>query len=184
MRTRTPFLVFLALSFLGCGEETSSRQEVSAADLQGAGADELALIEEVEGTLTGLTEAMNSHDPERIFSFYRQDQSFFYLGCTDVLYSWGTFSVRVGPYYQNNTDVTFEQEILSIQILSPTVAVAALRGSSSNAEALFWTEVLQRQDDGRWLITYEHESWPDCKTPRGPHMGTAEMGAPTPPGPE
>ena len=69
----------------------------------------------------------------------------------------------------------FEQELLSIQILTPTVAVAALRGHSTEAEALFWTEVLQKGEDGRWLITYEHESWPGCSVPTGAHMGTEGM---------
>jgi hypothetical protein len=69
-----------------------------------------------------------------------------------------------------------EQAVLFVQVLSPTVAVATLRGSSTEANALFWTEVLQKSEDGRWLITYEHESWPDCSTPRGPHIGTEGMG--------
>jgi ketosteroid isomerase-like protein len=134
--------------------------------------DETALIEEVLETLAGLTEAMNAHDPDEVFRFYRQTDDFFYLGCTDILYGWGTFAVRVEPYYTFNTDVSFEKEVLSVQILSPTVAVAALRGSSTEAEALFWTEVLQKGEDGRWLITHEHESWPGCPVPRGAHMGT------------
>ena len=116
-----------------------------------------------------------------MFSFYRQDGAFFYLGCTDILFGWETFSARVGPYYANNTDVTFQQELLSVQILSPTVAVAAVRGSSTEAEALFWTEALQQGEDGRWLITYEHESWPGCPVPRGPHLGTGEEGGMIPP---
>ena len=134
--------------------------------------DEERLTQEVLTTLAGLTEAMNSHDPEMVFGFYRQDPSFLYLGCTDVLYGWSAFATRVGPYYALNRDVTFQQEVLSVQILSPTVAVAAMRGSSTKAPALFWTEVLQRSPDGGWLITYEHESWPGCAVPRGPHMGT------------
>jgi ketosteroid isomerase-like protein len=141
-----------------------SPEEVSALEL------------EVADVVNGLTEAMNAHDSEQVFSFYRQDESFFYLGCTDVLFGWGTFSSRVGPYYANNPDVTFQRDLLTIQILSPSTAVVALRGSSTEAEALFWTEVLKKGEDGGWLITYEHESWPDCSTPRGPHMGTEGMG--------
>jgi ketosteroid isomerase-like protein len=144
--------------------------------------DEASLVEEVRETLTGLTEAMNAHDPDLVFSFYRQDPSFFYLGCTDVLFGWDTFASRVGPYYRMNTDVTFQQEILNIQILSPTVAVAAMRGSSTEAPALFWTEVLQEDETGRWLITHEHESWPGCSVPRGPHMGTQGEGERAPGG--
>ena len=144
--------------------------------------DDAALMEEIQETLTGLTEAMNAHDPDLVFSFYRQDPSFLYLGCTNILFGWDTFATRVGPYYTANTEVTFQQEILNIQILSPTVAVATMRGSSTEDAALFWTEVLQRNEAGRWLITYEHESWPGCSVPRGPHMGTEGEGGATPPG--
>lgn len=172
MRTGPQNLFLLAILLGGCVEDPSSRPDASVPAASGVEVDELALIEEVEETLAGLTEAMNAHDPERIFNFYRQDESFFFLGCTDVLFGWGTFATRVRPYYQANTDVSFQKEILSIQILSPTVAVAAMRGNSTEAEALFWTEVLQKGADGRWLITYEHESWPDCRMTRGPHMGT------------
>lgn len=140
-----------------------------------SGSQELALTEEVEATLQGLTEAMNAHDPDLVFSFYRQDESFYYLGCTSVLFGWGTFSSRVRPFYQTRSDLTFQREILSIQILEPTVAVAALRGSSSEAEHLFWTQILQKGPDGRWRVTHEHESWPGCPVPRGPHMGTEGM---------
>ena len=138
-------------------------------------AREAELKEEVASALQDLTDAMNAHDPELVFSHYRQDESFYYLGCTSVLYGWGTFSSRVRPYYQAGRDVTFQREILSIQILSPRVAVAALRGGSTEAEHLFWTQVLQKGEDGRWLVTHEHESWPGCRVPRGPHLGTTGM---------
>jgi ketosteroid isomerase-like protein len=143
--------------------------------------DEATLVQEVTETLADLTEAMNSHDPDRIFAFYRQDERFFYLGCTDVLFGWSTFASRVEPYYTSNPDVTFDQEVLSVQILSSTVAVAALRGNSTEASALFWTEVLQKDESGRWLVTYEHESWPGCSVPRGPHMGTEGVEGVAPP---
>jgi len=175
-------LLVLVLSFGACVSEPDPLTLVEGAVLT---QEEVAVLtQEVAETLAGLTEAMNSHDPERVFSFYRQDESFFYLGCTDILFGWGTFSSRVGPYYTRSTDVIFEQELLSIQILTPTVAVVALRGHSTEAEALFWTEVLQKGEDGRWLITYEHESWPGCSVPTGAHMGTEgmrEMEAPTRP---
>lgn len=140
-----------------------------------SGARETALMEEVARTVQAFTEAMNAHDPDRIFSFYRQDPSFFYLGCTDVLSGWGNYESRVRPYYTFNTDVEFHREILNVQILSPTTAAVALRGGSSEAEHLFWSLFLQRVEDGTWLVTHEHESWPGCRVPRGPHMGTGGM---------
>lgn len=134
--------------------------------------EEANLMEEVAQTIGDYTEALNSHDPDSILSFYRQDPSFLYLGCTDILSGWGTFESRVRPYYTANTDVTFQQDILNLQILSPTAATVALRGGSSEAPNLFWTMALQKGVGGRWLITQEHESWPGCPVPRGPHMGT------------
>jgi hypothetical protein len=59
-----------------------------------------------------------------------------------------------------------------VQVLSPTAAVALQRGSSSRAPALFWTRVLVKED-GRWVITYEHQSWPGCDPPPAPHPYTA-----------
>lgn len=173
MCSRHFFLFFLAVLAGGCAPASSPGTEF----------DEVRLTQEVLTTLADATEAMNSHDPERVFGFYRQDPSFLYLGCTDVLYGWSTFATRVGPYYTFNPEVTFQREVLSVQILSPTVAVAAMRGSSTEAPALFWTEILQKSPDGVWLITYEHESWPGCSVPRGPHMGTDPGGELAPPGP-
>jgi len=166
MRYSTLFLILAVLLPTAC---TSAPQSLSVDD-------EAAIVKEVVETLNGLTEAMNAHDPEKVFSFYRQDESFFYLGCTSTLAGWDTFATRVGSYYTFSTDVTFEQTILSVQALSPTVAVAALAGSSTEANALFWTQVLQKSEDGRWLITHEHESWPGCAEPKGPHAGTEGMG--------
>lgn len=126
---------------------------------------------EVEETLAGLTEAMNAHDSKRVFGFFRQSEDFLYLGCTDYLFGFEAFSVRVGPYYDNNPEVTFHQEVVQVQVLSPTVAVAALRGGSTEAEALFWTEVLVKEG-GKWVITHEHESWAGCSPPSAAHPFT------------
>jgi len=134
-------------------------------------AREEALREEVRETLSGLTQAMNSGDPDRIFRYYRGDEEFLFLGCTDVLLGWSAFSGRVATFYRANPEVSFQQEVVRIQILSPTVAVAALRGGSSDAEELFWTEVLVREGEG-WKIAYEHESWPGCSPAPTPHPFT------------
>jgi len=130
-----------------------------------------ALRAEVQETLSGLTQAMNSHDPEQILEYYQGDDDFLYLGCTEVVLGWDAFTQRVGMYYLANPEVTFHQETTWIQILGPTVAVAALRGGSSKAENLFWTEVLVKGADG-WKVSYEHESWPGCPVPSAPHPFT------------
>ena len=137
-----------------------------------------ALAEEVRAVMGQLTDAMNAHDPDRVLSFYRESEAFVYVGCTDPMFGWSTFSRLVAPYYRTNTDVTFHQEILQLQILSPTTAVVTLRGGSTEAEALFWTEVLVREADGRWLIAHEHESWPGCDEPPPLHPTGAPMGQP------
>jgi uncharacterized protein (TIGR02246 family) len=120
---------------------------------------------EVRELIGELTEAMNSHDPDQVLSFYRESEEFIYVGCTDLMFGWETFSTLVEPFYRNSVDVTFEQEILGIQVLSPTTAVVTLQGSSTEAQALFWTEVLVQEPDGRWVIAHEHESWPGCPEP-------------------
>jgi uncharacterized protein (TIGR02246 family) len=129
--------------------------------------DSLAL--EVREVIAEITEAMNSHDPERFLSFFRESGEFVYVGCTDAMFGFGDFSVRVTPYYRNSTDVIFQQEVLTVQVLSPTTAVVTLRGSSSEAPAVFGTEVMVKDVDGRWLIAHEHQSWPGCPEPSPPH---------------
>ena len=130
------------------------------------------LVVEVAETLDGMTEAMNSHDPDRVAAYFRQSEKFLYLGCTDFMLGWETFSPRLWSYTVANPYVTFQREPVSIQILSPTAAVAALRGSSTEADALFWTEVLVKED-GSWRIAQEHESWPGCPPPSVPHPFTS-----------
>ncbi|MFC1661453.1 YybH family protein [Gemmatimonadota bacterium] len=133
---------------------------------------------EVREAIEKLTEAMNAHDPDRVLSFYRESDEFVYVGCTDLMFGWDTFSTLVEPYYSTRTDVTFQRETLAIQALDLDAAVVTLRGSSTQAPALFWTQVLVREDDGRWAIAHEHESWPGCNDPPPLHP----TGAPGEPG--
>ncbi|MGD2124153.1 MAG: nuclear transport factor 2 family protein [Gemmatimonadota bacterium] len=130
------------------------------------------LTAEVLESLTGLTTAMNAHDPDQVFEYYRQNEDFLYLGCTDLMAGWETFSPRASSYYMANPLVTFQRETVHVQILSPAVAVATLRGSSSEVEALFWTQVLVKEE-GTWRIAHEHESWPGCSPPSGSHPLTS-----------
>jgi hypothetical protein len=85
------------------------------------------------------------------------------------MFGWDFFSTLVAPYYRAATDVTFQREILQIQLVGTDVAVVTLRGSSSEAPALFWTQVLVREEGGAWLIAHEHESWPGCDEPAPLH---------------
>jgi uncharacterized protein (TIGR02246 family) len=142
---------------------TSTQQEPDSVDA------------EVREVVAGLTTAMNAHDPERVLSFYLQSDEFVYVGCTDPMFGWDFFSTVVAPYYRTATDVTFQREILQLQLLGTDAAVVTLRGSSSEAPALFWTQVLVRQDDGTWVIAHEHESWPGCAEPPPLHPTGAEL---------
>ena len=139
--------------------------------------DRAAVASEVTDALTELTEAMNRHDPEAVVSFYAEDPDFLYLGCTDYVTGGATFRQMAGPYYHPDSEVVFEQQIVSIQVMSPTAVTVAQTGSSTDSEALFWTQVLTKRD-GSWIITYEHESWPGCNPPSAPHpMTTASDSA-------
>ncbi len=135
-------------------------------------AERATVEEEVRQSLADLVLAMNAHDPEQIFGYFRQTEEFLYLGCTSFLLGWDAYSTRVGSYYKAHPAITFEQEVVEVQVLSPTAAVAAIRGSSTEADALFLTEVLVKED-GAWKITHEHESWPGCPPPSMPHPFTS-----------
>jgi uncharacterized protein (TIGR02246 family) len=134
-------------------------------------ADRAAIAKEVTEALGELTAAMNDHDPESVVAFYAEDPDFLYLGCTDYVTGGTNFRQMAGPTYSARSDVMFEQRIVSIQVMSPTAVTVSQRGSSTETEALFWTQVLVKRD-GRWLITYEHESWPGCNPPGAPHPMT------------
>ncbi|OGU05039.1 MAG: hypothetical protein A2W29_10455 [Gemmatimonadetes bacterium RBG_16_66_8] len=159
--TKPKWVLHLLLSAAACAPASTP--------LTDAGRE--AVTNEVKAVLAELTSAMNSRDGEAVVSFYSDSPDFLYLGCTDFLIGGATFRQMVTPYYGPARDVTFEQRIVSIQALSPTVAVVSQRGSSTEAEALFWTQVLVKRD-GRWVITQEHESWPGCNPPREPHPFT------------
>lgn len=130
-----------------------------------------ALTVEVMETVDSLTEAMNSHDPDRVMAYFRQSEEFLFLGCTEFILGWNTFSPRLWSYTVANPEVTFQRDVVSVQVLSPTLVAAGLRGASTEAESLFWTEVLVKES-GRWLIAQEHESWPGCPPPPTAHPFT------------
>ena len=127
-----------------------------------------ALAAEVTAVMTAMTEAMNAHDPERVTEFYTDAPEFVALTCTSFISGGAMYKAMVGPTYGPGRGTTWEQRIVSVQVLSPTAAVVSQAGGSSRAPALFWTKVLVKQE-GRWLITYEHQSWPDCSPPPEPH---------------
>lgn len=165
MRTAAIFgLVFLATAQTACRPGPAPLED----------AERGAIIHEVEETMARLTEAMNSHDPDRVLAFYENSEDFVYLGCTEFLFGFEALSGRLRTYYQANPKVEFEQEVVRTQVLGPDVAIVALQGRSTKADGLFRTEVLHRKMGGEWLVTYEHESWPGCPPPPVPHPFTTE----------
>jgi uncharacterized protein (TIGR02246 family) len=112
--------------------------------------------------------AMNEHDADRVLGHYLESDDFLYVGVSDVMQGWERFSAMTAPWYAMHPDVTFEHEILHMQILAPDVATVTTRGSSTESPHLMTTRTLVLRD-GRWLIALEHESWPGAETPQPQH---------------
>jgi len=138
-----------------------------------------AVAAQVAQAVAELTAAMNAHDGDAVVGFYSGGPDFVYLGCTEYIQGGEAFAEMVSPFYAANSEVTIQQEIVSLRVVGPGAAVVSLRGGQPEGPALFWTQTWERSDDGRWIITLEHESWPGCPEPRGPHplTGAGEPGS-------
>ncbi len=128
-----------------------------------------ALGSEVDSSVTALVDAMNAHDSTAVLAHYAQDERLTYVGVTDVQFGYEAFRRATQQWYATHPDVTVRYQIVQTQVLSPTVAVVVLRGSSTLQPALALTEVLIRADDGQWRIVHEHESWPESTVTSQPH---------------
>jgi ketosteroid isomerase-like protein len=158
-----PALVLLAC--LGCSPASQTLTEEERA----------AVTAEVTAAMTAMTEAMNAHDPERVMAFYTDAPEFLALTCTSFISGGATYKAMVSHTYGPRRGTTFEQRVVSVQPLSTTAALVTQAGGSSRAPALFWTRALVKQDD-RWIITYEHQSWPGCSPPPEPHPSAVSPG--------
>ena len=154
--------LLLPISFLAC---TASSGPLSDNERQ-------AVVEEVSDAVGQLREAMNAFDADRVMSFYADGPDFIYVGCTELHFG-ETYSNIASLYYRPSRGVTFEQELVQVKVLGPATAVVTMRGSSSQAPHLFWTQIWVRNADGGWAITHTHQSWPGCNEPRGGHPGTS-----------
>lgn len=132
-----------------------------------------AAAAEVRATTFALQDALNTHEPDAILAFYRLDDDFTYVGCTNYMFGGNLFGTILGTYHTQNPDVTYDLAIQSLQVLAPDVAVVSLQGTGGRDLKLFVTRALRRDDTGAWLIVHEHESWPGCSDPTPPHPGTA-----------
>lgn len=158
-------LAFLLLPVAFAASCTGPEAEFSDDDRQ-------AVVEEVSGAVGRLRDAMNAFDAERLMRFYAADPDFIYVGCTEFFFGERYRSIA-SLYYRPSRGVTFEQELVQVKVLGPGTAVVTMRGSSSQASHLFWTQVWVRNPEGDWVITHAHQSWPGCTEPRAPHPGTA-----------
>lgn len=135
--------------------------------------DEAAVAEDARAASLALVNAMNGHDPDTILGFYALDADFTYVGCTHFMFGGDIFATIIGGYHVSNRDVRYDMAVQGVRILGPDIAVVSLKGTSSPDLALFTTRVLRRSGEGRWLVAWEHESWPGCSGPDTPHPGTA-----------
>ncbi|MGD2134837.1 MAG: nuclear transport factor 2 family protein [Gemmatimonadales bacterium] len=160
MRYRLLILI-AALAALGCSARPGQLGE----------AERAVIVRDVRQAIDDLFAAMNAHDADAVLAHYRAVDDFAYVGVTDLQVGPEPFSARMRTWHDAHPDVVFDHQIVHIQVLSPTVAVAVVRGSSTDAEVLTWTQVFVR-DDGAWRIAHEHEAWPGSEPTRGPHPGT------------
>lgn len=131
-------------------------------------AQRTAVTREVAQAVDSLFADMNAHDPDRVYEHYRKSDDFLYVTVHETMRSWKTFSSVTRSYYAQNPDVTFQHRIVQIQVLTPNVAVATIKGSTPDSPYLTWTDVFVREG-GRWVITLENEAWPGAKPPAAPH---------------
>ncbi len=163
MRRWSLMLSAIVVTVVGC-RQTSTGMTAAARE---------AVAEEVRAAVDEYFAAQNAHDTVRVFESYLQREDFAYLGVTRVMVGYDRFRSTVANWYRNRPDITFEHDVQLVQVLSPTSAVATVRGSSSDQEWLLFTQVYVRNDADRWVIAHEHVSWPGAEAPRR-HPGTEE----------
>lgn len=137
----------------------------------GRGVDDVertAITQEIRTTVNDLYAAMNAHETDRLLAHYLNSGEMLYVGVGDSMVGWEMFSSLTRTWYQTHPDVTFQHELLHVQVLAPDVATVTVKGSSSEAPYLMWTRTMVLRD-GQWLIALEHESWPGADPPRAPH---------------
>jgi uncharacterized protein (TIGR02246 family) len=156
MRVWGVVLCAATVAAVGCQQPVSDSTEF----------DRAAVQQEVREAVNAYFAAQNSNDAEQVFQTYLHSEDFAYLGVNDVFVGWEGFSAMVANWFRNRPDIAFEYEIALVQALSPTVAVATVRASSTQQEWLLFTQVYVRHDDGRWLVAHEHVSWPEAPAPR------------------
>ncbi|HSW31711.1 MAG TPA: hypothetical protein VLH75_19665 [Longimicrobiales bacterium] len=135
-------------------------------------ADATAAEEEVRAASLALVDALNTHQADSILAFYSLDENFTYVACTTYYVGGEGYRAFVKSFHGLYPETKYTLEVGSVRVLGPSHAVVALEGSLTGP--LWVTRVLRRDVRGRWLVTWEHESWPDCPGPEAPHPGSSE----------
>jgi uncharacterized protein (TIGR02246 family) len=165
---RTRWAVLLLV--LGAGAACLPTSDASELD-----ATERAAIEsEVREAVGGMFAAMNAHDADGILEHYTERDDFLYVGIVNPAPGRGLLEQLVRTWAGRDSTVTVSNQVVHIQVLSPTVATVFSQGGfSSNEHGSAWTHVLLREADGPWRIVLEHEGWPspDARV-RLPHPAT------------
>jgi uncharacterized protein (TIGR02246 family) len=133
-------------------------------------AEREAVASEVRVASAALVDALNAHDADSILAFYSPDADFTQLACTSFVFGGASFASLTRSLHANYRDAVYDMSIRNVLVLGPDAAVVSLEGTMLGP--LFVTRVLRRADGGRWLVAWEHESWPACPTPTPPHPGT------------
>ena len=158
-------VVFLLLALSACRPSSPG----------GAPTDPEAVESEVRAASLAGVDALNAHDADRILGFYRLDDTFTQVACTAVRSGGPAFANLTRALHTQFKDVFYDMTCVRVQHLGPDAAAVALQGTM--LDPLFVTRVLRKEADGRWLVVYEHESWPGCPSPVAPHPGTGPAAA-------
>ncbi len=135
-------------------------------------ADAAAAAEEVRAASLALVDALNTHQADSILAFYSLDEDFTYVACTTYYVGGEGYDAFARSFHAMYPETKYTLDVGSVRVLGPSHAVVVMEGSLTGP--LWVTRVLQRDVRGRWLVTWEHESWPDCPAPGTPHPGSAE----------
>jgi uncharacterized protein (TIGR02246 family) len=119
---------------------------------------------QVTQVIDSLFTAMNEGDVDAITSHYRKSDDLMQVTVAQTLTGWDNFATVTKQFSTQHPDVKFEHRIVQTQVLAPNVAAVTVAGRATTSEFLMWTDVLVREN-GRWVITLEHESWPGARAP-------------------
>ena len=137
----------------------------------GSGFDPGEVEAHVRAASATLVDALNAHDADAILDLYDLEEGFTQVVCTEVRTNPQGFANLTRALHTQFKDAVYTMRVSSVRVLGPDVAVVASEGTMTGP--FFVTRVLRKAADGRWLVTWEHQSWPGCPPPVAPHPGTS-----------